>query len=172
MPGTRCDARSDASKPGAQIGASPNRCQAPGATPGRMLANRELNRCEPKSVPGTWCNARLDASKAGAKSVPGTWCDARSDASKPEAQIGTSKEDGDARPRRAMLRRADARPRRAMLRRWLASCAQAAGDRVDGQQQLRDQLVRFLGLLHAMVAPPHLQKIDLLAVQNPQPTGS
>ena len=135
-------------------------------------------------MPGTWCNARLDASKAGAKSVPGTWCDARLDASKPEAQIGASKEDGDARPRRAMLRRddarprramlrrADARPRRAMLRRWLASCAQAAGDRVDGQQQLRDQLVRFFGLLHAMVASPHLQQIDLLAVQNPQPTGS
>ena len=120
----------------------------------------------------------------GPKSVPGTWCDARSDASKPGSQIGASKEDGDARPRRAMLRRddarprramlrrADARPRRAMLRRWLASCAQAAGDRVDGQQQLRDQLVRFLGLLHAMVASPHLQQIDLLAVQNPQPTGS
>ena len=123
-------------------------------------------------MPGTWCNARLDASKAGAKSVPGTWCDARLDASKPEAQIGASKEDGDARPRRAMLRRDDARPRRAMLRRWLASCAQAAGDRVDGQQQLRDQLVRFFGLLHAMVASPHLQQIDLLAVQNPQPTGS
>ncbi len=95
-----------------------NRCQAPGATPGRMLANRE-----PKSVPGTRCDARSDASKPGAKSVPGTWCDARLDASKPEAQIGASKEDGDARPRRAMLRRADARPRRAMLRRWLASCA-------------------------------------------------
>ena len=116
--------------------------------------------------------------------MPGTWCNARLDASKPEAQIGASKEDGDARPRRAMLRRddarprramlrrADARPRRAMLRRWLASCAQAAGDRVDGQQQLRDQLVRFFGLLHAMVASPHLQQIDLLAVQNPQPTGS
>ena len=36
VPGTRCDARSDASKPGA------------------------------KSVPGTWCDAKLDASKSGA----------------------------------------------------------------------------------------------------------
>ena len=73
-------------------------------------------------MPGTWCDARSDASKPGAKSVransvPGTWYDARLDASKPEAQIGASKEDGDARPRRAMLRRDDARPRRAMLRR-------------------------------------------------------
>ena len=85
-------------------GKSLNRCQAPATTPGWMLANRE-----PKSVPGTWC----DGAQIGA----------RLDASKPGAQIGASKEDGDARPRRAMLRRADARPRRAMLRRWLASCA-------------------------------------------------
>ncbi len=63
MPGTSCDARLDASKPGAQIGArSPNRCQAPGATPGWMLANRE-----PKSVPGTSCDARSDASKPGSQ---------------------------------------------------------------------------------------------------------
>ena len=40
----------------------PNRCQAPGATPGRMLANRE-----PKSVPGTRCEARSNASKQGAQ---------------------------------------------------------------------------------------------------------
>jgi hypothetical protein len=80
VPGTRCDARPDASKQGAPIGARhpvtgcPNRCQAPGETPGRMLANRAPaanrckapgeepgrmlanrvpNRCEPKSVPGT-----------------------------------------------------------------------------------------------------------------------
>ena len=53
MPGTWCSARSDASKTG-----SPNRCQAPGATPVRMLANRV-----PKSVPGTRCSARSDASK-------------------------------------------------------------------------------------------------------------
>ena len=56
VPGTWCDARSDASKQAAQIGA--NRCQALGATPGRMLANRE-----PKSVPGTRCGAGPDASK-------------------------------------------------------------------------------------------------------------
>ena len=81
VPGTRCDARSDASKQGPksvpgtwcgagpdaskqvpQIGASPNRCQAPGATPGRMLANRL-----PKSVPGTRCDARPDASKQAAQ---------------------------------------------------------------------------------------------------------
>ena len=34
---------------------SPNRCQAPGGEPGRMLANR----C-PKSVPGTRWGARVD----------------------------------------------------------------------------------------------------------------
>jgi len=69
VPGTRCDARPDASKQGAQIGAmhpvrnrAPNRCQAPGAEPGRMLANRE-----PKSVLGTRCDARPDASKQGAQ---------------------------------------------------------------------------------------------------------
>ena len=45
----------------------PHRCQAPGAEPGRMLANRE-----PKSVPGTRCGARSDASNQGPKSVPGT----------------------------------------------------------------------------------------------------
>ena len=61
VPGTRCDARSDASKQ------------------------------EPKSVPGTRCGARPDASKQGnkgPKSVPGTRCDARPDASKQAAQIG------------------------------------------------------------------------------------
>jgi len=36
VPGTRSGARSDASKQ-----AAPNRCQAPGAAPGRMLANRQ-----------------------------------------------------------------------------------------------------------------------------------
>jgi hypothetical protein len=74
VPGTRCGARSDASKqgpksvPGTRCGASPdaskqgapNRCQAPGEEPGRMLANREL-----KSVPGTRCGASPDASKQG-----------------------------------------------------------------------------------------------------------
>ena len=85
----------------------PSRCQAPGAAPGRMLANRV-----PKSVPGTRCGARPDASKKGAypnrcqapsaapgrmlanrlpKSVPGTRCGARSDASKrgPKSVPGT-----------------------------------------------------------------------------------
>ncbi len=45
---------------------SPNRCQAPGATPGRMLANR-LPKSVPKSVPGTRCGARSDASKQSAQ---------------------------------------------------------------------------------------------------------
>ena len=49
VPGARCDAGSDASKTGSQ-----NRCQAPGAKPGRMLANRG-----PTSVPGTRCEARF-----------------------------------------------------------------------------------------------------------------
>ena len=78
VPGTRCGARSDASKQAAL-----NRCQAPGTAPGRMLANRG-----PKSVPGTRCDARSDASKQGAKSVPGTRCGAGSDASKQGPQIG------------------------------------------------------------------------------------
>ena len=56
VPGTRCGARSDASK--TQPGGPSNRCQALGAAPGRMLANRL-----PKSVPGTRCDARPDASK-------------------------------------------------------------------------------------------------------------
>jgi len=108
VPGTRCGARPDASKQ-----AAPNRCQAPGAAPGRMLANRV-----PKSVPGSRCGPRPDASKhavpnrcqapgadpgrmlanrlpqIGArhpvlpKSVPGTpCCGARSDASKQAAPI-------------------------------------------------------------------------------------
>ena len=38
VPGTRCSARSDASK--TQPGGPSNRCQAPVAEPGRMLANR------------------------------------------------------------------------------------------------------------------------------------
>lgn len=41
--------------------------------------------------------------------------------------------------------------------RQLAGCAQSAGDGVDGQQQLWDELVGFFGLLHAMVAAPHFQ---------------
>ncbi len=40
----------------------PNRCHAPGAAPGRMLANRL-----PKSVPGTRRGARSDASKQTAQ---------------------------------------------------------------------------------------------------------
>jgi hypothetical protein len=79
VPGTRCDARSDARN------RRTNRCQAPGATPGRMLANWRTNRCD-KSVPGTRCDARSDASKQAARSVPGTRCDARSDASKQAAK--------------------------------------------------------------------------------------
>jgi hypothetical protein len=78
VPGTRCSARSDASKQ-----AAPNRCQAPGGEPGRMLANRL-----PKSVPGTRYGARSDASKKEPKSVPGTRRGARSDASKQVPQIG------------------------------------------------------------------------------------
>ena len=80
--GTRCDARLDASKQGA-----PNRCQAPGATPCRMLANRG-----PKSVPNR-CQApgeepvRMLANRE-LKSVPGTRCGASPDASKQGAQIG------------------------------------------------------------------------------------
>ena len=107
--GTRRGARPDASQgptgarhpaqasPDASKTGCPNRCQAPGAAPGRMLANRG-----PTSVPGTRCEARLDASKTGSpnrcqapgaapgrmlanrgpKSVPATRCEARSDASK------------------------------------------------------------------------------------------
>jgi hypothetical protein len=55
----------------------PNRCQAPGATPGRMLANRGPNRCQaPGAEPG-----RMLANR-GPKSVPGTRCSAGPDASK------------------------------------------------------------------------------------------
>ena len=62
----------------------PNRCQAPGATPGRMLANRgPPNRCQaPGAEPGRMLANRLP------KSVPGTRCSAGSDASKQGAQIG------------------------------------------------------------------------------------
>ena len=48
MPGTRCGGRSDASK--TQPGGPSNRCQAPGAAPGRMLANRSPNRCLARMV--------------------------------------------------------------------------------------------------------------------------
>ena len=84
------------------IASGPNRCQAPGATPGRMLAHREPEsvpgtRCkarsmlanrEPKSVPGTGCNARSMLANRVPESVPGTGCEARLDASKQGAQIG------------------------------------------------------------------------------------
>ena len=93
VPGTRCGARSDASKQAAKSVPGtrrPNRCQAPGATPGQMLANRWPRAA--KSVPGTRCGNRSDASKQAARSVPGTRCGARSDASKQAAQIGARHE--------------------------------------------------------------------------------
>jgi hypothetical protein len=65
VPGTRCVARSDASK------------QAAKSVPGAV-----------KSVPGSRYGARTVASKQAAKSVPGTKCGAKSDASKQAAQIG------------------------------------------------------------------------------------
>jgi hypothetical protein len=67
VPGTRCGARSDASR-------RPNRCQAPGATPGQMLANRWSRAA--KSVPGTRCGARSMLANMRPKSVPGTRCGA------------------------------------------------------------------------------------------------
>jgi hypothetical protein len=79
VPGTRCVARSDASKQAAQIGARHQvRSKSTVAwvcDPSlSMLANRQPDRC----------GSQIGA----AKSVPGTRCVARSDASKQAAQIG------------------------------------------------------------------------------------
>jgi hypothetical protein len=77
VPGTRCGARSDASKQGAQIGAvhPVRRCQAPGAEPGRIASKQraQIGARHPvrRSAPG-----RMLANR-GPKSVPGTRYGAR-----------------------------------------------------------------------------------------------
>jgi hypothetical protein len=67
VPGTRCEtgARNRCQALGAEPGRmlanrGPNRCQAPGAEPGRMLSNRG-----PKLVPGTRCGARPSYASRG-----------------------------------------------------------------------------------------------------------
>ncbi len=82
MPGTKCDARSDASKQGARIGASPNRCQAPGATPG------DASKQEAQTGARHQVRRQVDASKQGAQIGARHQVRRQVDASKQEAQTG------------------------------------------------------------------------------------